>query len=505
MSSVKAFVEGKQHVKAIDPQRYAVGNQHRVLVPPTKLNKVISTSVDHQSKASPFPIGSSTHKPEFVSRREPNGFDTDAESLEDTTIVSIKAKRNSHPLAARLLTSSKAMSHAGSQHSRDDSNGQEFSNRLDQNRNVSEYGHEYLSDIEGGDDDQESQSFNHLIGNFQSEEFVNFKRHNVLDKNFLQDFSFPPATGTELQASSDALGNARGLAGVSLPKLSSPIRPDANIVVDLKLQDNRRQDRENVPPSNLRLMDETEQAPKRPLRSLHEVPLAGAESTRRFPNRASRPSTQNSGADKDPERVAAKPTSVIERLVHDKTRDDQTSADFQNHGFSLSSLSDNESMEKVADSELLRENRKRSRSLDHDLDQLASMTFQQLRDECFDDVPNPGNSQASPESKGDFLLAKLQTFSTIRDSRERDGQQQAFFDSLTLEQYGESGDVVGRKLGETITKLRGIRDRKRMIAVNFESEVAKREQSVRASSAALKREKTVMMRQTEELTSARPP
>ena len=511
MSNVKTFVEGKQHLKLIDPQRQAVGNQHRVSVPLTRLNRAGTNLVGRKPKVPPFHVGPSTLQRGFIRGREPTGFDTDAESLEDTTIMDVSANGNGHPQVAQFLVPSKRISndaHAESQNVHDSFRGQEELNRPEHESNASEYDEEGSSES-GGDGYQDPYSVIRLLNDFGSEEFANFKRHNILDKDLLQELHTSPERATKRRtvASSDAPTRARSLAGPSSSKSPSPTRHHATHAVDPKFRYNDVWHVEDpTKTANSRRIGDMDQASSWLLGNQHRVTPGGVGSTRQLPNRASYPSLQITRAETDPAYTIAKSQPVIERLSREKTTHRQVSSVFDNDSVPILDLSEDENMDKkAAESESGQGILNQSQSLDHSTLQLATMTFQQLRDECFDDGFAPAITVLSPEFAEASLHAKLEYLFSMRDSMGRDVQQQAFFDGLTIEHYGESGEILGQKMSELIAKLSSIRKKKRDIAGEFELEVAKREQIVRIKAAVLKKEKVVMTRQTEELTARRPP
>lgn len=507
MFNVKAFVEGKQHLNTIDSQRLAVGNRYRVAVPPTRLKRTVPNSPEQRPKTSPFPGGASTLKQGPVGGQETTGFDTDAESLEDTTTmsVSVSAKDNLNPQAVRFLSSSEASScNTDTEHRRilDSFEGEKCSTRPAQRTNASAFSDGCLSESEVDD----NQDFQVLVTNdFESEEFANFRKNNVLKNEFLQDFQYPlePAAEHGMVASSDPQAHEQHSVGRSTAKALSPTRHHAVIV---KPQSNDMPNLENpIRMAKCLQIGDMERAPSKRLANQFRVPLASLELSRQLSNRALQPSVQYAEANMGADHTAAKSETVVERPVHGRTSNIQTPSVRHRYNDSIAELCEDENMEKVAQCKVDQERLKRSRSLDHDPDRLAAMTFQQLRDECFDSAPKSGISTIAPEFSGAFLRAKLENVCIITDPADRDDQQQALFDSLTIEQYGESGELIGQKLGEIIAKLSGIRYQKRKVASEYELAIAKREHIVRNKTAALRKEKVLMTRQTEELTTGLPP
>ena len=122
---------------------------------------------------------------------------------------------------------------------------------------------------------------------------------------------------------------------------------------------------------------------------------------------------------------------------------------------------------------------KRSRDLDYSQDQLASMNFQQLKDEAFHLDPQASKVLLPAEIESGTLIEKLDFLVKIKEDDERKSQQSAFLKSLPIEEYEECGDIIVDRFSEMVKRFKQARQERRKAAREFESEVARREESVR--------------------------
>lgn len=493
MSNVKAFVEARrQPLNVLDPQRVTLGDSHRITVPPIRLERDSPFSADYRAKTSIFPVRHAPTKQGSFGEQQSTGFDTDAESLEDTTTVGELAQDDNQP----SLTAT-----AGHRYLIDSFRGDESSGGPAQISNGTEHD-AALSSGSDGYGDQGSQNYKSLEDRLRSEEFCNFKKHNALDKQFDLDFQYArhPAAEIGTGAFSD-LGASESLQRSTDSKTSSLIYPAPRAVPKTRLN--------HISTGNKALVDttfrrrkNTEQGPAKTPEYLHRSPMAENEPMSRLASPFSIPSGQSSAAHAGSIRPPAEAIPVVGGPNYKTTFRLDSSI---RHGqvYSIPEISDEEPMEKVANGENGVGSLKRSRSLDHDFDQLGTMTFQQLRDECFDNVSAIGIATEVPQSTAASLKVKLEDLCVIADLASRDEQQQAFFDTLTIGQYKVSGDIIGQKLSESIAMLSSIRESKREVAAEFETEIAKRENIVSRKASALKVEKTRMMLQMQELATYR--
>ncbi|KAF9870106.1 hypothetical protein CkaCkLH20_12465 [Colletotrichum karsti] len=119
--------------------------------------------------------------------------------------------------------------------------------------------------------------------------------------------------------------------------------------------------------------------------------------------------------------------------------------------------------------------RKRRRdSCDYADDELAEMTYTQLREQPFDDDPAQKSMKTIAPLTGDSLPAKLEHF-----KGQREAEQKQFFMQMTVNDWERSGDWLLEQFGQVAQKLKDARQNKRTMVEQFENEIAKREEAVR--------------------------
>lgn len=138
----------------------------------------------------------------------------------------------------------------------------------------------------------------------------------------------------------------------------------------------------------------------------------------------------------------------------------------------------NSSIEVVRENEDKAQSQKRTRELDYDHEQLATMSYQQLKDESFDTNPIAPELQFPAKLANASLPDKLDhIFSWCGDGA--DTKRQAFFASLSIDEYEECGDVLVEKFGTVMSKFKTARQRKRKEARQFEEEIERRQDLIK--------------------------
>ena len=118
--------------------------------------------------------------------------------------------------------------------------------------------------------------------------------------------------------------------------------------------------------------------------------------------------------------------------------------------------------------------RKRGNDMDYNSTQLREMTYERLRHESFDRVkPVQGAADQG-------LSEKLQNVYDLRGSIDPHLKRRTFFSDLTIEQYEECGDIIVDRFSDMVTRYKVARQQKRMVAREFEEEIANREERVQA-------------------------
>ena len=506
MVNLQTFVEMRQQDQATDGGRQAVGDQYRVAVPPAKLSRAGSTCRDHKPNGPPSNIAPAKLKL-GSNRRETHGFDTDADNLEDTTITSISAKRNGHTNAGEFYNTGRSMARdttAGPFNMHDHPGYHKALTRMIDESSASEYDDDGSNDSDGGENPREYYALSSHGNDFQNAEFVNFKKHNILDKSLFQALRPRQDLIAEMGPAMSFCTPASALQ-TTRPSSRSPT-PTHEYVGQLSSSKSNysKRDVQKIEDHVARHVSDLDQAMLSSLVSEdHQELRADIARTHQLPNRASHPSSQDTHANVHSIDKAAKLEFLHEQITNEKPLPHQVDSAFDNHIGPISEFRDTGGVKSVVESELKRGTLKRRHSLDHGLHELNAMTFQQLREESIDKIHSSVASVLKSELVNATLDAKLKHLSSVEDPGVQHGRQQAFFDSLSIEEYAESGNIIGTNLSGVIAKLSRIRQNKRDLAGKFENEIAKREALIENKTAALKEEKVVMTRQTEELTAWR--
>lgn len=125
--------------------------------------------------------------------------------------------------------------------------------------------------------------------------------------------------------------------------------------------------------------------------------------------------------------------------------------------------------------------RKRDMELDYDPTQLREMTYESLRQEAFDQSPRTMTKPEVQSAADAGLPGKLQHVYDLKgDATEVLGQRRAMFSHMTIDQYEECGDLMMEKFNDIMSRIKTTRQQKRAAAMEFEEQVAKREERVRA-------------------------
>jgi len=132
--------------------------------------------------------------------------------------------------------------------------------------------------------------------------------------------------------------------------------------------------------------------------------------------------------------------------------------------------------------------RKSAFDLDYSPDQLSGMTFQQLLNEPFESNSKLLDGNIPPRIVEGSLCEKLDHAYDMEASGARKSRRQSFFSSLTIEQCEECGDLMLDKLSNIIAKYKDVRQQRRTIANAFEEQIAKREEHLRSKKTGLEKD-----------------
>ncbi len=128
-----------------------------------------------------------------------------------------------------------------------------------------------------------------------------------------------------------------------------------------------------------------------------------------------------------------------------------------------------------------RNGRKRSRDLDYSMHQLADISYQKLKDESFDHIPE-ASLNFSHQDLPDATLTlsdRLNEVYTDKTKQDKTTRARGFFASLTIDQYEECGDLLLDSFKTVMDRLKQARQQKRKAAKAMEEQIARREEWVR--------------------------
>ncbi|KAH0548112.1 hypothetical protein GP486_008158 [Trichoglossum hirsutum] len=117
---------------------------------------------------------------------------------------------------------------------------------------------------------------------------------------------------------------------------------------------------------------------------------------------------------------------------------------------------------------------------------LATMTYDQLQSQSFDEDPNANPLVLPPDISSAPLSGQLAYISTLPEDQKRQ-----FFFSLPIDSWESCGEWFVDRFAETVKKMTELRKEKRKVAIAFEEEIAGRQDGVEVKAEHLK---TVMSR-----------
>jgi predicted transcriptional regulator len=101
------------------------------------------------------------------------------------------------------------------------------------------------------------------------------------------------------------------------------------------------------------------------------------------------------------------------------------------------------------------------------------MSYDDLRSQAFDDIPNTLATNSTSEIDFSKKLLSL--------ADQPDDVRRTFFANLDSEKWEDCGDVFVEQFGAMVKKMKEARRERRRIAEEFEEEIAKRNEIVEAS------------------------
>ena len=127
---------------------------------------------------------------------------------------------------------------------------------------------------------------------------------------------------------------------------------------------------------------------------------------------------------------------------------------------------------------------KRSRELDHSPNELSGMTYAQLRSEPFNVAPQPLDPALPEQIDKGTLAERLAYLAQIKDEHTKKRQWDAFLSSLSMEEYEQCGEHMVLKFTQIVSQLMDTRQQKRKMLTDFEDEIGEREHRVRGKAEA---------------------
>ena len=127
----------------------------------------------------------------------------------------------------------------------------------------------------------------------------------------------------------------------------------------------------------------------------------------------------------------------------------------------IEGLNDHQSIASIESPKCL----KRNREIDHSPHELSSMPFSQLQDEPFHHDPKATEPPLPPELADAPLPQKLDYIVSLKDDTStKDRHRALFFSSLPIEQYENCGDLIVQKFADIVSKFKDARQQRRKVA-----------------------------------------
>ncbi|KAL9008086.1 MAG: hypothetical protein Q9173_006752 [Seirophora scorigena] len=124
--------------------------------------------------------------------------------------------------------------------------------------------------------------------------------------------------------------------------------------------------------------------------------------------------------------------------------------------------------------------------LDYDMKTLSEMSYRQLAEESFDASPQSNHPKDAAPIDNPLLKEKLLHMRSLNGPKEQvRSRRQAFFSSLSIDQYDQCGELMAEQLSQVMLQFQKARREKRCVAEDFEKEVAAREKVVESRKVAV--------------------
>lgn len=525
MSGLQSFVVQRQQGHP-DQSRQALGPQHRVPVPITKLeNTKKTTSIQRPSTNLPAIVArSKTH----LCRQQltdasavQGGFDTDAEGFDDTTTMSIRGSSPYHqeegddrePDSSLPVVGTANNLHFGAQvflrrgeeqpYHAEGSRQQDAEGSADDN----EVSYEESSD-EDADEESDEEELVHdgILHDLNSPGFSQYLQGRTSLSN--QAAFQPHKASTEVRGSPALRDLGQHSQKLEEKFTSRGIRDGGAANPSVNLQHANRQTHEcatqqvsAMPAQSIRDLS-TEQlsisaqlaAQYRRLSDHHEPsqqPSVTCHQTLLSMSRAGMGVAQDVVATNvQPQPNEESPSSVPNGSID---LSDKSSASWDPNIINTQDTKHTASVDGL-------QTRKRAKDLDYSPEQLSSMTFQQLSNEPFNLPSERARAFIVQELSSDTLAAKMDNIlQKSKDDGAKVVHRRAFFSSLSVEQYDECANLIIRRFSGIVSTFADARQQRRRAAKDFEEEVAKREECVRGKTSVVDKDLGRLRRGGEEV------
>lgn len=510
MPGVQSFVAQRQQGQPT-PSRQILGSQQRVLVPTTKL--VNSKQIPSFQRPNPnTPADPPVAGPSIYSSRQhsaevsalQDGFDTDAEGLDDTATMTVGGSSRGHhgdgddrsqissrygPDAANDFISEARVSIQRGQEQPLHVQGSRQLNHEDSREEHDERNYEESAEEERDEETDEEELVRHGI--LQDLNSPGFSQYLQEETSLTTQATSPPVMASPMARSSPAL---RDVVQHSR-KPANPFTSRGNSIRDrtadpgVTLQRTNRQPHAGAVKRTPAVPDQTFQgisieqpwisaqiAAQHHLVSDHHEPSRQPSVT---PHQPLRPTLQaRLGVAQDIVATNVQPRDHEERPwsvqnVSVGPGGDDSSVNWDPNV-------DRRHDRKPTASINGPQTRKRARDIDYSPDQLSSMTFQQLSNEPFNLASDTARASIPPELSSGTLAAKMDyILERLKDDDAKLAQRRAFFSSLSIEQYEECANLMIRRFSDIMSSFTDARQQRRRAAKDFEEETAKREECVR--------------------------
>ena len=501
MAGVRSFV-AQRHRSHQSPSRQNLGAQHRVPVPRANLDTIErrpSLKEPNAIQPASVPVaGRSTHWSKQQSVRFPvthGGFDTDAEDFDDTATMStgLSSRRyqgeedDRDPESSRYVADTTLTVVFGAQvsfrHRQQHMYHIQRSKRSDTKDTAEEADEASYSESPDQEGDLESvvdeSIHDRILQDLNSPGFSQYLQGQTSDttRAAFQTFVAAPEVHSSL-AIRDVVQHSQKAAKPSNSAGSVMNRGAAD--PDMNLQHANHQAHERLTDKSLRVPVQKVHGP-----SMEQTPLSAQRGRLSDHPSSSQQPSDNFHQIWPPTEVAR--DVMVTHLLPEANGDrpllgQKGSKDHSASGSSVAWGSDEDRRHAMTPKASVDgpKTRKRATDLDHSLDQILSMTFDQLSNEPFDlasDTDRPFLPQdiasGTLNSKMDYIFEKL------KDDEAKFIQRRAFFSSLSIEQYEECAKLMIGRFSAIILKLTDARQHRRRVAKDFEEEVAKREECIR--------------------------